>query len=70
MEEKELNGFCLCIHCNITVEHVKGNPCRETNCPNCGKKMMRQDGYHHQLYLSKKGESNYESSNSNKGNCC
>lgn len=49
----DLNGFCICIHCNTRTPHQKGVPCRETACPGCGKKMMREGSYHHQLYLNK-----------------
>lgn len=47
-------GFCICVRCNIKVEHKKGIPCRETLCPECGKKMLRENSYHHQQYLKSK----------------
>ena len=46
-------GNCICIHCNTKIDHKQGNPCREELCPNCGKKMMREGGYHHLLYMKK-----------------
>lgn len=56
METTEFNGNCICVHCDTKVAHVKGKPCREMVCPSCGKRMMREGGYHHQLYLQKKEE--------------
>lgn len=70
MGQVDFNGNCICVHCNIQVPHTKGKPCRENNCPQCGKKMMREGSYHHQLYLSKKGEKNHESSSTNQGKPC
>jgi len=71
MEANEFNGYCICVNCNTRINHAKGKPCRETQCPNCGKQMMREGGYHHQLYLQKRGEINHdESSSTNQGKCC
>jgi hypothetical protein len=70
METNDFNGYCICVHCNIRIPHAKGIPCRENDCPQCGKKMMREGSYHHQLYLLKKGEINHESSSTDKGKCC
>ena len=70
METTDFNGYCICVHCNKKMPHTKGMPCREIVCPECGKKMMREGSYHHQLYLQKKGEINHESSNPDKGKCC
>ena len=70
MEANDFNGNCICVHCNTTIPHAKGKPCRENDCPKCGKKMMREGSYHHQLYLLKKGEINHESSSTDKGKCC
>jgi len=66
MEVNETIGYCICVHCNIRLPHLKGQPCREIECPDCGKKMMREGSYHHQLYLKKIGESKNETSSSNK----
>lgn len=55
-------GFCICLHCNDKVPHRPGIPCRESKCPRCGRKMVRENSYHHQLYLKKKGE-NHEDRN-------
>ena len=55
MEANDFNGNCICVHCNTIIPHAKGKPCRENVCPQCGKKMMREGSYHHQLYLLKKG---------------
>lgn len=70
MEANDFNGNCICVHCNTTIPHAKGKPCRENVCPQCGKKMMREGSYHHQLYLLKIGEINHESSSTDKGKCC
>ncbi len=59
--QKEM-GFCICLHCNTKVPHQPGVPCRDTRCPQCGKKMVRENSYHHQLYLKKKGEQNEDRS--------
>lgn len=56
-------GCCICPRCNIKIEHQPGIPCRQNLCPQCGKKMIRENSYHHQLYLKKQEEKN-ENSNS------
>jgi len=66
MEENKYNGFCICIHCNTRIPHVKGTPCRENKCPSCGKRMLREGEYHHQLYKLKNEQKN-ENSNPDKG---
>ena len=50
------NGHCICTHCNTRTPHLKGKPCRESRCPGCGRTMLREGEYHHQLYLKKKKE--------------
>lgn len=70
MEEEQTKGFCICVECNIKIPHKKRQPCRELQCEKCGRVLMREGSYHHQLYLKKIGDNNYESSNSNKGKCC
>jgi len=50
------NGNCICINCGTIVPHKPGNPCREQKCPKCGRAMLRENGYHHQLYLQKMAE--------------
>jgi hypothetical protein len=54
MEPNDFNGYCICVHCDTRIPHPKGEPCREKNCPKCGKKMLREGSYHHQLYMQKK----------------
>ncbi len=49
----EQGGFCLCVDCNIQVPHMTGVPCRDVLCEKCGKPMIRENSYHHQLYLKK-----------------
>ena len=63
------NGFCICINCGTKIPHIKGKPCREDNCPQCGKKFIREGSYHHQLYLLKKENKDHEISHPDKGNC-
>jgi NAD-dependent SIR2 family protein deacetylase len=70
METTDSDGYCICVHCNTRIPHEKEMPCRENVCPQCGKIMMREGSYHHQLYLQKKGEINHESSSTDKGKCC
>lgn len=52
---EEIPGFCICIECNTKIPHQPGVPCRENSCPKCGKKMIRENSYHHQLYLKQGG---------------
>jgi len=54
-KQEEEPGFCICLHCNTKIPHQPRVPCRENACPHCGKKMIRENSYHHRLYL-KKGE--------------
>lgn len=55
---ENLPGFCICLHCNTKIPHQPGVPCKESICQQCGKNMIRENSYHHQLYLKKKGISN------------
>jgi predicted DNA-binding protein (UPF0251 family) len=55
-QQEDGPGFCICLHCNTKIPHQPGVPCRENVCPQCGKKMIRENSYHHQLYLKKKGK--------------
>ena len=68
--ELEQKGFCICVKCDIKIPHYKGQPCRDQNCEKCGAPLMREGSYHHQLYLKKTGETNYETGNSNKKQSC
>jgi uncharacterized protein len=52
---ENLPGFCICLHCNTKFPHQPGVPCKKSSCPQCGKKMIRENSYHHQLYLKKRG---------------
>jgi predicted amidophosphoribosyltransferase len=54
MNKTNEGGFCICVYCDAKIPHQKSQPCRETLCPKCGKRMLREGSYHHQLYLQKK----------------
>jgi len=45
--------YCICVKCNTRMPHRRGVPCRDNKCPNCGRTMFREGGYHHQLFLEK-----------------
>jgi DNA-directed RNA polymerase subunit RPC12/RpoP len=62
----ESKGFCICVHCGTKLPHQMGVPCREVTCPECGRKMLREGSYHHQLYLKKKGDNENENSSADK----
>jgi hypothetical protein len=34
-------GHCLCPVCRLCVPHQAGKPCQKTQCPKCGKPMIR-----------------------------
>lgn len=53
MEANNFKGTCICVHCDTKIPHAKGKPCKENKCPQCGKRMLREGGYHHQLYIQK-----------------
>jgi hypothetical protein len=36
-----LGGNCICPTCGYKVAHRVGRPCRDINCPNCGRVMNR-----------------------------
>ncbi len=46
-------GYCICLRCGYRVPKQPGVPCREMRCPNCGAVLVREGGYHHQLFLEK-----------------
>lgn len=54
--QHEGGGFCICIDCNLRIPHQEGVPCRDLTCTQCGRNLMRENSYHHQLYLRKKEE--------------
>lgn len=35
-------GNCVCPSCGKQVPHVRGTPCYQHKCPNCGTQMTRQ----------------------------
>ncbi len=49
----EGTDYCICLKCNTKTQHQPGVPCRLSDCPECGHQMMRENSYHHQLYLNK-----------------
>lgn len=55
------NEFCICVHCDTKIPHVRGIPCRENKCPECGRIMFKEGSYHHQLFLEKKEKKSKES---------
>jgi len=34
-------GACVCPSCGKKIEHQRGTPCYNLNCPQCGTKMVR-----------------------------
>ncbi len=48
-------GYCICLRCGYRTPKQPGVPCREMRCPKCGAVLVREGGYHHQLYLKKVG---------------
>jgi len=49
-------GDCICPKCGATLPHIKGTPCRDRRCPECGSVMVREGGYHHALIKEKKAK--------------
>ncbi len=50
-------GFCICLKCDIRIPHQTGKPCRKEECPACGKKMIRENSFHHhQINLNSKAK--------------
>jgi uncharacterized Zn finger protein (UPF0148 family) len=47
------DGACVCPGCGYRVQHQAGLSCREMNCPNCGRKLLREDGEHYRAVLEK-----------------
>lgn len=60
IQEKEVDaenkGTCLCLECGKKIPHQTGVPCREMQCPRCGKSMIRENSFHHQLMKKRKGK--------------
>lgn len=59
---REKGGFCICVGCGEKIPHQEGVPCRQRSCPVCGKPMIRENSYHHKLYLKKKGKNHEDRS--------
>lgn len=53
MPYNECDGNCICVYCQIRVIHEQKTPCCEHNCRQCGRPLIREGSYHHQLYLEK-----------------
>ena len=49
-------GYCICLKCEIRMEHVQGEPCQSRKCPKCNERMYRENSYHH-LHAKKEDES-------------
>jgi hypothetical protein len=47
-------GHCVCPKCNNETPHVRGTPCQQERCPQCGTKMLREGSHHHQLSQQKR----------------
>ena len=59
MEESRgmgVSGYCICPKCDEGVAHHRGRPCQEEECPKCGRRMMREGSYHHQLLVKKRSK--------------
>jgi hypothetical protein len=35
-------GFCVCPSCGKKIPHVRGQPCSQVTCPQCGTGMARE----------------------------
>ena len=51
-------GYCICPKCNTRIPHRPGIRFQEEVCPKCGAKMLREGGYHHELFLKNKKNNN------------
>ena len=49
-------GYCFCPKCDRKFPHMRGVPCQEQRCPDCGAKLMREGSYHHELLEKKRGK--------------
>ena len=47
-------GDCICPKCGKREAHRSGSPCREGKCSDCGRRLVREDSYHHQLFETRK----------------
>lgn len=36
--------ICICPECSAELPHKRGEPCRESSCPNCGAFLKRKGG--------------------------
>lgn len=46
-------GNCICVKCGYRAQHRAGIPCRNEKCPKCGTPLLRENSYHHELFLKK-----------------
>jgi hypothetical protein len=49
-------GFCVCPKCGHREPHLRGRPCQEEHCHECGAKLLREGSPHHELFLRKQSE--------------
>ncbi len=47
-------GYCVCPKCGERINHRRGVPCQEEECPKCGAKMLREGSEHYKLWQQKK----------------
>jgi predicted DNA-binding protein (UPF0251 family) len=47
-------GHCICPKCDKRIPHKQGIPCQEEQCPDCGRKMMREGSFHHRKLMEKR----------------
>ena len=48
-----LKANCICVHCSTRIPHESGLPCHTIKCSKCGRSMIREESYHHLLFMKK-----------------
>jgi hypothetical protein len=54
------DGNCIRPKCGHRMPHVRGVPCQDERCPECGAKMLREGSYHHRLLEEKRAKKQAE----------